>query len=341
MVQDTIIVGAGVAGLRCAGELARAGRSVLVLDRARDVGGRCATRRFEGQPVDFGPMFLHGDHPGFTAALAGVTGATPLRDWPRRIQGGGQPCQPGALDPAVRRVSFAEGLKAFPRHLARGLEIRLETPVTAIRQEAGGFELTTGTGPALRCRDLVLALAMEQSRRLLATLADGPEVAGIQALLGMFGSVPSLTLITGYPLETPEPPFDLCYPDGSDLLQLIAHDSGKRPEPKFRVLVAQARPRWSRLHLETPVDDWSRSILAELAEQLGPWAAQPLWRHPHRWRHARVDATTELAQPVRIGFPGGHGLGLAGDVFAPGGGVQAAWLSGTRLAQRMIQEGRP
>lgn len=333
MLVDTIVVGAGVAGLRCAGGLRGDGRNLVVLDRARSVGGRCATRRIGGQPVDFGPMFLHGRIPGYLEALGEVPG--PLA-WPRRVEGGGPPCQPGALDPAVRRLAFAEGLKAFPRRLAEGLDIRLETEVTGIRVREGGFTLLTGDGSQLACRDLVLALALEETRSLLRGLPETPEVAAIQGLLQLFSSSPCLTLIAGYPLEAPAPPWDILYPGDSDTLQLLAHDSGKRGDPGSRVFVVQARPRWSRERQETPEAAWTRELLQAAAERLGAWALAPAWTHAHVWRHARLDSTTELAQPVQITFAHGQRLGLAGDVFSPGGGVQAAWVSGGKLAERML-----
>ncbi|WP_316415865.1 NAD(P)/FAD-dependent oxidoreductase [Mesoterricola silvestris] len=334
---ETLVVGAGVAGLTCAGALRSAGRQVVVLERAHGIGGRCATRRFDGQGVDFGPLFAHGHHPAFLKALREVE-AEPLRDWPRRVEGGGPPCQPGALEPTVRRVAFAEGMKAFPRHLARGLEIRLETRVTGIRAVPGGFEVVAGDGPPLRCRDLVLALALEQTRRLLDTLEPFPQAAGLRALLGLFGSVPCLTVMAGYALDAPVPAWDVLYPEASDALQLVAQDSTKRAAPRFRTFVAQARPKWSRQHLDAPTEQWGRELLDEAAGHLGPWAATPLWTYPHRWRYARLGPTSELAEPLRIEFPGGARLGLAGDVFSPGGGLQAAWLSGIRLADRFLQE---
>jgi len=61
----------------------------------------------------------------------------------------------------------------------------------------------------------------ETLRRLLETLQPGPEVGGALALLRLFGSVPSLTLIAVYPLEAPVPPWDLFYPESSELLQLV------------------------------------------------------------------------------------------------------------------------
>jgi len=341
MFQDTLIVGAGVSGLCCAGELVRAGRKVVVLERARGIGGRCATRTIQGQAVDFGPMFLHGSGPAFMAALAGLPGDPPLVHWPRKVEGNGPPCQPGALDPSVGRVAYARGLKSFPRHLAQGLEIRLATTVTSLQVVDDGFKVTTAEGAPLRCRDLVLALALEESRQLLATLPASPEVAGIQALLGLFASMPCLTLIAGYPLDGPAPSWELLYPAESEVMQLIAQDSTKRDTPRFRIFVAQARPVWSRRHLETDEEQWAGAMLQEMEALLGPWALQPLWTHAHRWRHARVDAASELTRPVQITFPGGQRLGLAGDVFSRGGGVQAAWLSGSRLAERLMTKECP
>ena len=43
---DVVIVGAGHNGLACAAYLARAGRSVLVLERREVVGGRAVTEEF-------------------------------------------------------------------------------------------------------------------------------------------------------------------------------------------------------------------------------------------------------------------------------------------------------
>jgi predicted NAD/FAD-dependent oxidoreductase len=163
-------------------------------------------------------------------------------------------------------------------------------------------------------------------------------VAGAAALLGMFTSVPSLTLIAGYGLETPRPAWDVQYPEDSRCFQLIAHDSAKRADPAARVLVLQARPRWSRERLALPNETWAAQMLAEAASRLGEWAGTPRFTDAHRWSYARLERGSELGQPVRITLPGGQRVGLAGDVFAPGGGVQAAWLSGLRLAERFLQE---
>jgi renalase len=340
MELEVIVIGGGIAGLQCGRALHRAGRSVQVLERAHGVGGRCATWRFEGQPIDFGPMFLHGHVPSFLQAIAEVQGAAQGSAWPQRIHGHGQPCQSNAFEAEEQRAILPAGLNMFAKHLAAGLDVRLQTCVDRIQLDGKRFLLETQAGETLACRDLVVALALEETLALLATLAPQPEMASVRALLGMFASVPSLTVLAAYPLDAPAPAWDILYPDESDSLQLISQDSRKRDQPSYLTLVAQAKPRWSRERMELPMETWSAELLRAVADVVGGWALQPLWTKPHRWRYARVDRGNELARPLLTQFKAGPRLGLAGDVFAPGGGVQAAWLSGSALAQRFLNEER-
>src|SRR5512136_1438137 len=101
---DVLVVGAGVSGLSCARAIVASGRGVLLLDRARGVGGRCATHRLLGMPFELGVSFLHGRDPEFLAALRA---ACPQRTegWPRRVLGRGRPCQPEAFHPGEQRIA--------------------------------------------------------------------------------------------------------------------------------------------------------------------------------------------------------------------------------------------
>lgn len=57
---DTLIVGAGIAGLTAARILARHGRSVVVLEARDRVGGRVWTSRSDGNVLDLGASWIHG-----------------------------------------------------------------------------------------------------------------------------------------------------------------------------------------------------------------------------------------------------------------------------------------
>lgn len=71
---DTIVVGAGVAGLTAARLLARAGRRVTVLEARDRVGGRVHTDRSDGHVTDRGASWIHGITGNPVAAAAEAIG---------------------------------------------------------------------------------------------------------------------------------------------------------------------------------------------------------------------------------------------------------------------------
>jgi len=69
---DTIVIGAGVAGLTAARLLVRAGHRVVVLEARDRVGGRVWTERVDGLVTDLGASWIHGitDSPVAAAAAS-------------------------------------------------------------------------------------------------------------------------------------------------------------------------------------------------------------------------------------------------------------------------------
>lgn len=337
MEADVLVIGAGIAGLSCARALVDAGRAVLVLEKSRGVGGRCATRRIEGQPVDHGPAFIHGSDPAFLELLDGLGSEVLLEGWPARIQGAGRPCLPRAFVPGERCVALRPGLSFLAKSLARGLEIRLNTRVSAVRQAGGGWGVEDDSGTTHSAGTLVLTPPVRQTVTFLETLRGvSRELDGIVALLSMMSSLPCLTVMAGYDRHGAAPDWDMLYPERSSVLHLVSHDSSKRADPAWTVLVLQALPGWSRRNLDAPEEQWTAELLADARTQVGQWAARPLWTQSHRWRYARAGTGNELTRPLLVTLPGGARLGIAGEVCAPGGGIQAAWSSGVRLAGRLM-----
>jgi renalase len=345
MIHDVIVVGAGIAGLSLAREIRSRGLAPLVLERARGVGGRCATRRIDGQPVDHGIAFLHGRTARFLEALDAVGDASAIPDWPRVREGTGVPCQPEAFGGGGWRTAFAGGVSGFAKHLARGLDVRLETHVDALvpTTEPGSpagrrWEVRLKSGTGFQARALALTMPAPAVHELLRQMVPGVQaVTALLPVLELVQVLPCLTVIARYPAQAPAPVWEISLPRSSVAVHTILHDSSKRAPGSPLMLVIQARPGFSRMHLDDPMESWSRTMLEEAAALHGEWIARPELTQTHIWRKARVAVGSELAGPLAVRLEGGAVLGVAGDGFHAAGGVEGAYLSGVALAERFLE----
>ncbi|MEM9311642.1 MAG: FAD-dependent oxidoreductase, partial [Pseudomonadota bacterium] len=84
--SDIAIIGAGMAGLACAVQLAAAGRDVRVFDKGRGPGGRMAARRADvaGETVrfDHGAQYFTAREPAFREAVAAWEAQGVVARWP-------------------------------------------------------------------------------------------------------------------------------------------------------------------------------------------------------------------------------------------------------------------
>jgi monoamine oxidase len=104
-VIDTLVVGAGVAGLSAARLLGRAGRSVVVLEARDRVGGRVHTDRSRGLATDLGASWIHGIRDSPVAAAAEAFGMRTLEFTVGGYQPDGRPIR--SFDPSGRRLTDA------------------------------------------------------------------------------------------------------------------------------------------------------------------------------------------------------------------------------------------
>jgi predicted Rossmann fold flavoprotein len=152
---DVIILGAGAAGLMCAGVAGKRGRSVLVLEQARHPGekirisggGRCNFTNLHTSPANFlseNPRFCHSALSGYTQhdfiALADKY----------RI----------AWHEKTRGQLFCDGSSRQIIDLlleeCRSAQLRLGVRISAVSKNEHGFVVTTDQGE-FRCRSLVVA----------------------------------------------------------------------------------------------------------------------------------------------------------------------------------------
>jgi phytoene dehydrogenase-like protein len=154
--HDVVVIGAGLAGLRCAVDLAARGREVVVLEASDRVGGRQRTDRVDGFTLDRGFHVLNTAYPAVRASvdvdrLAVRTFPTAVRV--RRTDGSmatvGDPLRQAHLLPAT----LASGL-VTPRDLVGLLRwlgpmtFRPRTAVTRTDRAVGeGWDAAGLTGP--------------------------------------------------------------------------------------------------------------------------------------------------------------------------------------------------
>ena len=155
---DVLVIGAGMAGLTAAAELQRAGCRVLVLDKGRGVGGRLASRRIGGATFDHGAQFITARTSRFAALVEDGRRAGAVEEWHRGARG-----QP---DGHVRWRGHP-AMTSVAKHLARGIEIVLETRVVALRASRHRWSAETGTGDVCSAGAVVLTPPVPQSLAIL------------------------------------------------------------------------------------------------------------------------------------------------------------------------------
>jgi renalase len=147
-----------MAGTAAAAEVARAGRRVIVVDKGRGVGGRMAYRRIGDAVFDHGAQFISTRSARFSRCMEEWLGQGITREWCRGFS---------AAADGHPRWRGNPNMTALPRHLARGVEISLETRATAVRLEGTHWSTALENGDSILSAAVVLTAPIPQSLALL------------------------------------------------------------------------------------------------------------------------------------------------------------------------------
>ena len=302
------VVGAGIAGTACARALTAGGAEVTVLDRGRVVGGRMASRRLDGRPVDTGASYFTADDPGFAAVVDDWVARGLARPWTDTFHTADADGLGGTKSGPVR-YGAPGGLRSLVEDLADGLDV---TSAHEVRRVGPG---RTVDGVAYDA--VVLAMPDPQALRLL----DPALAASRSALEGREWEA-SLSLAAGFAERT----WDL---DGSfvsgEVLSWVA-DDGRRRGDGAAVLVAHSTPGTAQAHLADP--QAAEPLLVDALRSLLGLPA-PTWTYVQRWSYAKPVGRRE--EPYSLV----DGVGLCGDGWGASK-VQAAWRSGDALGRALL-----
>jgi len=307
--MTVVVIGAGLAGVACAVELVAAGVDVRVVERAHTVGGRMASKRIDGRPVDLGAAYFTVRDPEFAQVVDRWQAAGLARPWTSELAVLGDGERGRAPGPV--RWAAAGGLRSLVAALAEGLPVELEREVKRV-----------GPGPTVDGEPadaVVLAMPDPQARRLLddrapaAALVDGREWRSV------------ITVAAGWP-QREWPPMSAAFVNDHPLLSLVADDGDRRGDGA-PVLVAHTTDELAR-RCDARPDDAVAPVLDALRRLLG-LRSDPLWTHAHRWRYASPPEDRDA--PFHLGD---DGVALAGDGWGSPK-VETAWRSGTELGRTL------
>ena len=315
------VIGAGIAGLACARELARADAKVTVFEKSRGLGGRLGTRRQGNLGFDHGAQFISARSRPFVkfAEVAGRAGV--LARWAPRILEDDRLWEAPVEDWFVGQP----GMSALVRPLSRTVDLQSGVGIHEIIQSQRGWELQADSGRQNNIFDAIaVAVPAPQALTLLGphgrTFRHLHEVRMAPCWAGMFAF---------------EQPVDV----GADVrrwtrgpLTWAACDSSKpnRP-PGLHCWVVHASVAWSQEHLEADATEVAQLLLREFAAATGARLPAPAHAQAHRWRHAFVEQPLGLPCLVDEEIA----AGACGDwCIAPR--VEAAFESGRTLAHSLV-----
>lgn len=316
------VIGAGIAGLSCARQLAARGAKVTVFEQARRPGGRAATLRTESGNFDHGAQYFTVQSHTFERVITQWLQAGVVKRWNGRVISINGEATEDKTASATRYVG-ADGMISIARHLAEGIDVRLDTRIGSLLRAGTRWSLLDEAErtPSPGGFDaVVLAMPSMQAAQL----------AGVTPAL-----VPSLRVVEWRPCWAAvltmraASGFDFAgaFVEDHPALAWVARENDESGTERW---VLHATAGWSGSHLNTPSDDVAALLAQALAERFN-FGFRPAFVAAHRWLHA----TPVRPLVDRYLWDAGSRLGAAGD-WCQGPRLEGAYLSGDALGAAIL-----
>jgi predicted NAD/FAD-dependent oxidoreductase len=322
---SVLIIGAGMAGLTAARRLYRAGVDVLVLEKSRGVGGRCATRRFAGSRFDHGAQFFTVRSAAFQQLVDQWLESGLVREWSRGF--------PTSIDTdgsheKHSRYCAAEGMNSIPKALADEVPIRTQLRASHATRLNDLWLTQTDCGKTFLSKTLILAAPLPQSQALLpddinrALIRQHPALAQV----AYEPCIAVLVALDG-PSGIPSP--GGFQPESTDVAWIADNTQKHSLSGKAAVTIHTTR-EFAEAHLDAPDALIAEQVIAAARTWLESEAVD--WQ-VHRWRYSKP--LTFAHRPcITLGTP--PHLVLCGDCMEPPARLEGAVLSGLAAADVLL-----
>ena len=306
------MIGGGLSGISCAHALHVAGIEVRLFERSGTLGGRCATRLWQGHLIDLGVQYFTAQSTEFKKELL-----TRLRQFRPLVSPIMDEHEKLVMSLTGPRFYVLQGNNYLAHVLAQGVEARLNQAVESV----------SFNGSKIDC--------MGETFRAVVSAIPGPEMARLFRLpQPPVEYEPVLTAMLEYANDGLEPGRH-CYarvlPEGGRVISASFcenHKAGRIIGNKT-VFIVNASSLFSVAHADDPPESYLPELIHE-HEKL--WHIAPgLCRASsiHVWRYGRPVAKT------RQKIDGPHGLFYCGDSCSEST-IEDVWLDGRRAAAETL-----
>jgi predicted NAD/FAD-dependent oxidoreductase len=320
---DYGIIGAGISGLIAAQHLSKQGQSVLVIDKARGVGGRMATRRKDDAVWDHGAQYIRFHHPENFADLPLWTEKV-LQPWFEQMNS-----PDGLSGETATRWKCQTGMTSLPKLLAEGLPLHLSTRIATLEQHDDLWRLQSEIGDTFQVKKLLITAPGPQAVALLETLSQID--TEILNRIKKIQYDPCLALLIR--LKTPSnlPALGALKLKDNPVLAWLADNQQKGISPTPSVTL-HASPEWSAAQFDANED----SITQAMQEAAKPYIGESelLGTQLMRWRYSQPTQVNREDEPFCI-VQNNPLLVIAGDGLG-GPSVEDAMRSGLAAATWLL-----
>ena len=339
--HDVVVVGAGIAGLMASSHLSKAGYRVAVLEKARGVGGRMATRRIGEAVCDHGAQYFSVKGRAFGSVVSEAQDSLAVMPWCDLF-----PHSKTAEGPVVElldevghaRWRGAYGMTSLPKYLAKQLPepVKTEVRVCSLGVQDNAVHLSCENSETVVARAAVLTAPVPQAVEIfqaggLRPPAVDSEVWGVLSSVEYFPCF-SLMLWLAKPSLLPDPG-GLEVSSGPVAWIGDNYKKGISPAPSLTV---QATAEFSREHFDTEPSQVEDKLIEAVHSWIDGKASDEVRATSlQRWKYAFP--VSPLKAPM-IAVQNKPPVVCCGDAFG-GGRVESAASSGlaaARWVQRLL-----
>ncbi len=320
-ILDTLIVGAGIAGMLIAERLQESGQAIRVLEKSKGVGGRMATRRHESWVWDHGAQYFTLREPQSNALNAAWQAQGWSTCWAEGfVNIAGQWSEP------LARWRGTSSMTQIAKGLAEKLPIERGCRVLRITPQKDAWVIQTDTLGSVKAARVVLTAPVPQSLQLIEDLPVEPKLMDD---LKAIQYAPCLALLLGLSQPSFIPPPGGLIMEGDPVLHWVA-DNQQKGISNAPSITVHANGVWSQAHF----DALESEIVAALSQAVAPWvSADTILSHQlMRWRYSLALSTYH--KPY-VCLDDHESLYMAGDGFG-GPRVEGAILSALALSDTFL-----